>query len=257
MTKTIIRKYVTSGMDWHDTRTATDYVEENGSWFITDADPEELISADIHKELVGMNSGTEAACSMPGDLEGDYVTLTNILSLEEVAEHVKAKKPFTVTSDKKQYSELSAEWEPDKNLLQLYYSYGQFTATIGYRVDEIPDEKLCFLPVETFYAPTKGVDAVQRMRARLFTLSEEAEAKKAFDEINEHLWGTDSTFGSSAEMIICNVDSLGGDSKQWYETNLEAFRLREQHPEVEGYRVFAGADVEYLKEQIKAKEGTV
>lgn len=218
------------GMDWHDCCETTDFLEENGSFSIVN--PDTVIAKHLYRLMTEIQSDT-----FEKDVLTKSVRLQNIPSYDEVYKAVRDGKEIYLTSPEEtdQYGtacELDFRYKNKK--VTYCYGFGQVNYSGEYITEIIPDDKVQYLVVENFLAPTKGVPSVQRFYHKPYET--EAEAKKAKESFVLH-----ESHGSRVEILVSDKDKDA--EKEWYKKNLQAIELAEKYPAVP-FRIFIKAQLD-------------
>ncbi len=230
------------GIDWHDSYEITKQLEEDLSYSIKN--PDMVIAKHLYSMITEMQSSTIE--------EGEKireVKLQDIPSFDDVLKAVINGEKITLTSPEEQdcygtACELGFDYLPEDKSVSFYYAYGQVDYHGSYVETEIPDDKVQYLVVENFLAPTKGVPSVQRMYHAPYLIEEEG--RKALKELVLH-----EEYDSCAEILVSNKES--DEEDEWYKRNMQLVELMEKHPNVP-FRCFTEAHLKEFESERRNNE---
>lgn len=234
-TNTYICATINGGLDWHDIKQWSEFLQENGMFEIKDT--VKTIANHVFEELQKMEIITENPDTK--------TVLANIPSLEEIAEHICKKEAFTVESP--DGFELNACWDPEKNALNQYFYAGQVCYDICYDVKEIEPENVIYIAGENYLCPEKGIPSVERFYKKPFTDLEDARA-----ECNRIQTAIKGRNAENVQPGLVIADKTKICKTEWFIYNMQAIELLENHPELDtedNFHIFVQAHLEKLKEQ--------
>lgn len=232
---TYVSVNICGGLDWHDIKTWSNFLQENGKFELTDAI--KAIAKHVYKELKNMYISSS-------DSENKTV-LENIPSLEEVTECIRNRKTFSVTSE--DGLELEASWNPEENQLTQGFCSGQVSYYITYDILEIAPENVIYIASENFLCPMKGVPSVGRFYKAPFISLEDAQKEceriqAAIKERNDK--------NVQPELVIADKTVIS--ETDWYKYNMQVIDLLAEHPELDNADNFK-LQVQYHLEKLKEK----
>ncbi len=209
------------GVDWHDSFSKNVFLQENGSYAITNVD----------KTIVDYIVSFIADCI--NGIDEDKRNLINCIATREgVEEALKNKeKKFKLFSSaehdyidqdgmKITYIDIEVTFDAEKMEIEESYACGQCSYTQYIDVLDIAESDVRYIVCENFLCPTKGVPSIERMYQ--LPVKTQAEAEKIFSEMKLHkeeeyanVWTS-----SEKELLIDSVDNLL--SSAWYANQVVA-----------------------------------
>lgn len=226
----LVSSIMTSGFDWHDISTVSEFLKEGDEYVVSD--PMLAIAGDMRRFLEHCSvyeGGPDEEPRIVASLESDEIP-----SVSEILDHIKNDEPFTVESgDNPLYGPgyISFEYIPssmnEAGEPRLSGRIGAMSYGISYGANEVDKENIIYIPAENFMAPFKGSPSVVRFYDSPFKSRQDAE--KALSDMQLHS-SPDGPVYSRKEMLVFDL-SNNSMEKTWYDTNMEIVTMLQNHPE--------------------------
>lgn len=216
-----IKKISYGGMDWHDSHQAITQIKWNKQFEIPASKVTDCIINDIMQEVPYLN---------PVDFYNAVLRNKTYRFPLLIWENRNVLIPEEDEDIWESYGEIKGY------SLNLYYYGGQISYLIDYIISDIPQEQICYLVEEHFYAYAKGVPLVERFYHRPFEKLEEAETYlKTLKKHDER---------SEISIQIYNLQEIC--STKWFQANMKVIELSSGDTE-KNYAVFLANHIENLK----------
>lgn len=210
------------GLDWHDERTKIMQLKWENRFDI----PEDKVIACIVNDIIE---------GMP------YLNPKDIYNA--VSKNQPCRFPIIDLKDGKNTAPGALDFESCDAFGEVkgFYYYteflnGQVCFQNDYEVYDIPQDRVCYIAEEHFYAYVEGVPLVERFYHEPFHELKDAEAY--LEKMNRH--HPDST------LSIQVYDLKQISSTDWFKSNMKAITLSSEDTE-KGYDVFVSSHIENLK----------
>ncbi len=216
-----IKKISYGGIDWHDSYRTITQIKWNKQFEIPASKVTDCIVNDIMQKVPYLD---------PVDFYNAVLRNKTYRFPLLILENGKVVFPEEYEDIWESYGEIEGY------SLKRYYYGGQALYLTDYEISDIPQEQVCYLVEEHFYAYTKGVPLVERFYHRPFKELKEAEAyQRTLKKHDER---------SEVSIQVYNLQEIS--STEWLRANMEVIELSLEDAE-KNYAVFVKNHIENLK----------
>lgn len=241
-----IEETIYGGIDWHDSNTINTQLEINGDYDLKEEDAAGIIADRIVK-LLGDKSGMS---------NGEFKDLIlNSFKKEcdtTIRLYFEGQDEEIVDEFGKTYYENELVLTPMEKHDDPTYIYGfSVNAAFGqvshvYSYFGIKPQNPCYVVLENFLAPRKGVPSIERIYRDVFF--DDKEAKDYLDKMELHSKDV-NLLGSRKELLVRDYDKM--KEGEWYKSNMEAISLMDEKgatPYDDAFSIFPDTHIKNLNQ---------
>lgn len=208
------------GMDWHDSKLIITQMKWDGKYDVPESKVTDCIVNDILQQFSYLD---------PTDI---YFAVLNDQPYKFPLLYLKDDEAVYPEGDEEDWISVG-----EIKGLSIKESYiGGCDYSTYYSVEAIPEEQLCYIPEEHFYAYSKGVPLVERFYHAPFQRLDEAEVY--LKTMKKH--------APDAEVSIQIYNLKEISATDWFQSNMKVVELSSGDPE-KGYAIVVDLHIENLK----------